>query len=695
MKTERLYAARVLLLALLALLALVLLTPQTTTAQGPEGDRHSQALDQNAGQIMPEAIANMPRYLSVVQKGGYVAKGVGLRSTGSGTIVIAGIPAGATVTHAFLFWNVFHAVKATADAQGAINGHAIVGTLVGSDIADYYYVPGDMTWSYRASVKPFMLPGGNGTYSVSGFPVGLSGDPRIMGATLVVLFSKSNYPLTTIQIYNGAAPSPCCTGRVLRLQVTNIVATAPAGMASTTFIGADGASGSGGVSTFNTTVLPTVTWQGAEGYYWDTMNVDVHALIDPPENGFWLSTKVPNGVIWVAQVISYSSGSQDSDGDGLKDGWELNGYTNSATGAFVNLPAMGANLLHKDLFVEADYMVDAAGNHLPSVNALNDIVWTFDNAPVSNPDGATGVHIHIDTGGAAAGAAAGTYAAYNLGGGNNVGYQQHLGADTLNCSSYDWGQFDAKKNANFNPARINVFHYMIFAHDLAPCMGSTSGISRNGSTDALFIKGATNFVVAMGSWSNEGYDYAREGTFVHELGHNLGLRHGGNDHQNYKPNYLSVMNYLYQTSAVWRDFGYNYWNQSYYGYSSDVVPTLNEAAMSEPNGLGPTTLHYGLAWICPSGSITWHFPASSNVNWDCDGDTSHTVSADVNRNGAKGVLGNQNNWASITFAGGGVIGAGMTMTQSSAQMPVTTRWTNELTFESALKLQNREPPAHR
>ena len=32
---------------------------------------------------------------------------------------------------------------------------------------------------------------------------------------------------------------------------------------------------------------------------------------------------------------------------------------------------------------------------------------------------------------------------------------------------------------------------------------------------------------------------------MHELGHTLGLHHGGQDSENYKPNYLSVMNYSY------------------------------------------------------------------------------------------------------------------------------------------------------
>jgi hypothetical protein len=34
--------------------------------------------------------------------------------------------------------------------------------------------------------------------------------------------------------------------------------------------------------------------------------------------------------------------------------------------------------------------------------------------------------------------------------------------------------------------------------------------------------------------------------FMHELGHALGLKHGGQDDVNDKPNHFSVMNYWYQ-----------------------------------------------------------------------------------------------------------------------------------------------------
>ncbi len=49
-----------------------------------------------------------------------------------------------------------------------------------------------------------------------------------------------------------------------------------------------------------------------------------------------------------------------------------------------------------------------------------------------------------------------------------------------------------------------------------------------------------NFTGRVGSIDQQG------ATIMHELGHTLGLLHGGFDDINCKPNYPSVMNYLYQ-----------------------------------------------------------------------------------------------------------------------------------------------------
>jgi hypothetical protein len=61
--------------------------------------------------------------------------------------------------------------------------------------------------------------------------------------------------------------------------------------------------------------------------------------------------------------------------------------------------------------------------------------------------------------------------------------------------------------------------------------------------------------VTLGKWhdGDGGTDSEKVGTFARELGHNLGLRHGGSEDINYKSNHLSIMNYFFQTDGVIRD----------------------------------------------------------------------------------------------------------------------------------------------
>lgn len=76
---------------------------------------------------------------------------------------------------------------------------------------------------------------------------------------------------------------------------------------------------------------------------------------------------------------------------------------------------------------------------------------------------------------------------------------------------------------------------------------------------------------------SEGNVDQQSGTFMHELGHSLGLTHGGNDHGHYKPNYLSVMNYAFQVSSL---IG----NRSL-DYSRCSMMELNENNLSETKGM--------------------------------------------------------------------------------------------------------------
>jgi hypothetical protein len=314
----------------------------------------------------------------------------------------------------------------------------------------------------------------------------------------------------------------------------------------------------------------------------------------------------------------------DTDGDSLPDDWETNGYDANGDGTIdVDLPAFGASPTKKDLFVEMDYM----SGLLTTTTGLDRIVQVFATAPVSNPDGSTGIAIHLD-----AGAAAGT--AYNLGGGNEVPYD-----DNLQPSG---SQTEAIKTAHFAPARAAVFHYMLWAdsYDNGCSSGQAFGIPND------------TFIVTVGPKCWTATEDIEVGTFIHELGHNLGLRHGGTDHVNYKPNYLSVMNYFFQLGGVPKATG-----GAYFGYSNVAPAALNEAGLNEAAGLGSNTADWRTKWKCPNGSTrTTTTPASQPIDWNCDGDTADTGSADVNDDNLTTTLTAQNNWASVVFGGGDVGG---------------------------------------
>ena len=79
------------------------------------------------------------------------------------------------------------------------------------------------------------------------------------------------------------------------------------------------------------------------------------------------------------------------------------------------------------------------------------------------------------------------------------------------------------------------------------------------------------------------------GTFVHELGHNLGLRHGGLDNnatdrnETYKPNQRSSMNYRFQIGGVSTDS--DFVTNDVHTYSMGMLNTLDETQVNESIGI--------------------------------------------------------------------------------------------------------------
>lgn len=315
----------------------------------------------------------------------------------------------------------------------------------------------------------------------------------------------------------------------------------------------------------------------------------------------------------------------DTDGDSLPDAWETGGYDANGDGVVdVNLPAMGATANKKDLFVEMDYM----SGRLATTAAFDRIKAVFAAAPVSNPDGSTGIRIHLD-GGPAAGSA------YNLGGGNQVPYDSNLQPAE--------SQTDAIKNANFASARKAVFHYMLWADDYDNTCSSGNAFAIPNDT----------FIVTMGPKCNWTVTENRNvGTFIHELGHDLGLTHGGTDHVNYKPNYLSVMNYFFQFDGVPRTSGANW-----FSYSNFAPPALNENSLRESVGLNTSAAAtWKTYWKCPNGSTRTSGAGNAAIDWNCDGDTADTAVTSINGDSSRTTLTAQNNWSNIRFGGGDVGG---------------------------------------
>ena len=194
-------------------------------------------------------------------------------------------------------------------------------------------------------------------------------------------------------------------------------------------------------------------------------------------------------------------------------------------------------------------------------------------------------------------------------------------------------------------ARALVYRYCIFADTYNN--GGSSGIAEG-------IVG-NDFMVTLGSWTHGndavvgtaddvppgGTPEEQAGTFMHELGHTLGLTHGGTDgttqdHTPFKVNYFSVMNYHWQTPNPY--YGPAAWLLD---YSRVALPDVNEAAVREADvreadgfGLPPgTTVLIGRSSGAGGPLNLAIVNGSGPVRLNADGDSDDTLALDLNRVG--------------------------------------------------------------
>ncbi len=352
----------------------------------------------------------------------------------------------------------------------------------------------------------------------------------------------------------------------------------------------------------------------------------------------------------------------DTDGDQFSDGEEVLGFgcdhiPNTIDDidllAFSELDGPGSiavSPLRKDVFVEIDWLganpnyrqdpSDPTSTLLPPPfpAGLNDyepepeeidrVVQMFANAPVDNPDGTTGINLHVDIGQDIGGTGPRT-------GGTPLLLTHEiaeLALDPFPFTTYtpQLGQIripigvGAACTAGRAMAenRRRVFYHGWFGETGA--VGSiinTGGLDLNGAgggplaslADCLF---ATDLFIVLEADDND--SFRTSWLIAHELGHCMGLRHGGVDDVQGKPNHRTVMSQRYRNGVdvtgdalpdrVVDADGDGIADEGIIDYSREVLPPLDESSLVESEGiLGPggPAIDWNQNGVTDAGTIAW------------------------------------------------------------------------------------------
>jgi len=269
--------------------------------------------------------------------------------------------------------------------------------------------------------------------------------------------------------------------------------------------------------------------------------------------------------------ISEEYDETDTDGDGLPDVWEMYGITYN--GEFLDLPAMGADPNIPDVFVEIDYK---SGIDLSEYE--NEFRMVYNQFKKNN------INLHIDRGINSIDFVTGEKWGYNSRSNSISGnVSVSLSGDLFNPSNHFLNMDDMWKklikiNFNDSPVRTVVFRYCILGDSIE------SNPSYAGYTVGQYFYIALeslnrDLLKTRDDYSKDGrLQYATVQCIMHELGHTLGLGHGGakekgrpNNYKRKREDYLSIMSYEYNYFGVY-NYGTKYnrvWSEEGLTYSNE------------------------------------------------------------------------------------------------------------------------------
>ncbi|WP_338270036.1 hypothetical protein [Corallococcus caeni] len=334
----------------------------------------------------------------------------------------------------------------------------------------------------------------------------------------------------------------------------------------------------------------------------------------------------------------------DSDDDGLMDHWESRGIDFNQDGQIdLDLAALGANPVRKDVFVEADYMVKPITNesYRPDTVGLEAVAKVFGKRRVA-------LHVLVDDGDSISHASSISFGREDKDGiPLPAPYFEDMkfGAAPSLCGTGHFGKPAERASPNCQNilgARHLAFRYFIFgeaisdeprASGIAEFLGNDGFIATHDRNALKSLVGDPTLSCFNGTEQRR-YCGIREfemGTLTHELGHMLGLLHGGDDLQNCKPNYLSVMSYTLQFRHAWGD------TRRPLGFSDVALPILtgeyhflDEAHLNEAIGIEYTGEPRMVVHGTDTGDVKV-VPAVGAINWDGQGGISTgTVEQNLN-----------------------------------------------------------------